>query len=103
LARELLISKQTGARTLGQDFDLMLTPEEAKVLTYLGRHFSAPIARLTRDCLPTATPDWVERVVAQLDWLGYVAVFYGPDGQPGVLQITDRGRAQVGRVVASFG
>jgi hypothetical protein len=81
----------------------MLTSEEAKVLTYLGRHYTTSVACLTRDCLPRATPDWIERVVAQLDWLGYVTVFYGPDGQPGVLQITDRGRAQLGRAVPVLG
>jgi hypothetical protein len=70
----------------------MLTPEEARVLAYLRRHGSALVADVARSCLAGASPEWVDRVVANLDWLGYVAVHHGPAGDPVALQITQKGR-----------
>jgi hypothetical protein len=72
----------------------MMTSEEARVLEYLRRHGSASVADVARGCLPGATPEWVDRVVANLDWLGYVAVHRGPAGEPAALQITEKGLKQ---------
>jgi hypothetical protein len=69
----------------------MMTPEEARVLEYLRRHGSAAVADVARTCLAGASRGWVDRVVANLDWLGYVAVHRGADGDPVALQITQKG------------
>ena len=45
--------------------------------------------------LSGASPEWVDRVVTRLDWLGYVAVLRGPGGEPVTLQITERGMEKV--------
>jgi hypothetical protein len=65
----------------------MMTGEERRVLAYLRRHLSAPVAEVGRACLSAR----VDRVVANLDWLGYVVVHRGPGGEPAVLQITPKG------------
>ncbi len=68
-----------------------MMPEEANVLAYLrGRHCAA-VPQLAAACLANAGPHWVGRVVSNLEWLGYVAVYYGPGGEPAALQITDKG------------
>ena len=72
----------------------MMTSEEARVLEYLRRHGSAPVADVARGCLSGAPSEWVDRVVANLDWLGYVAVHRGPAGEPAALQITEKGLKQ---------
>jgi hypothetical protein len=69
----------------------MLTAEEQRVLEYLRRRGSAPVAEVARACLPGAPPEWLGRVVAHLDWLGYVAVHPGPAGAPVALQLTEKG------------
>ncbi len=69
----------------------MMTPEERRVLEYLQRHSSALVADVARACVAGASPEWVDRVVANLDWLGYVAVHHGPDGEPVALQVTRKG------------
>jgi hypothetical protein len=69
----------------------MLTGEERRVLEYLRRRGSAPVADVARACLPGAPPEWLGRVVGNLDWLGYVAVHPGPGGAPAALQITEKG------------
>ena len=43
-------------------------------------------------CLPGAPPHLGSRVISDLEWLGYVTVYYGGDGNPLTLQLTDRGR-----------
>jgi hypothetical protein len=70
----------------------VLTPEEARVLRYLGEHASAPLADVARLCLPGSSPEWVDRIISNLDWLGYLTVLGGPDSVSAVVQITDRGR-----------
>jgi DNA-binding MarR family transcriptional regulator len=76
----------------------MMTPEEARVLEYLRQHGSAAVADVAHACLAGASPEWVDRVVANLDWLGYVAVHHGPGDEPAALQITEKGLAwAVGR------
>jgi hypothetical protein len=69
----------------------MMTPEEARVLEYLRRHGSAAVADVAHACLAGASREWVGRVVANLDWLGYVAVHHGAGGEPVALQITPKG------------
>ena len=76
---------------------MMMTLEETRVLEYLQRHPSASVAEVARSCLSGAIArGWVDRVVANLDWLGYIAVLNGPDGEPAALQITQKGLAYAG-------
>ena len=72
----------------------MMTAEETKVLAYLRRQPHATLAEVTRACLPGASREWVDRVVANLNWLGYITVYRGRDGEPAALQITGKGRPQ---------
>jgi DNA-binding MarR family transcriptional regulator len=72
----------------------MMTSEETRVLEYLRRHGSVAVSEVARACLSGASPEWVDRVVANLDWLGYVAVHHGPEGEPVALQITEKGLEQ---------
>jgi hypothetical protein len=75
----------------------MMTAEETQVLSYLCRRPFAAVADLSRSCLADASPEWVTRVIARLDWFGYVVAFYGPGGGLAALQITDRGLSHSGR------
>jgi hypothetical protein len=74
----------------------MLTPEESKVLSYLAHHLSAAVSDLARSCLPGASAAWLERVVSNLDWLGYLILYHGPGGEPAAVQITEQGLRQAG-------
>jgi hypothetical protein len=76
----------------------MITGEERRVLEYLRRRGSAPVAEVARACLPGAPPEWLGRVVAHLDWLGTVAVHPGPAGAPAALQITEKGLRRAGEL-----
>ncbi len=70
----------------------MMTPEETRILNYLRVHPSASMVDVARACLSGgATMEWLERVVANLDWLGYVAVYQGLNGASATLQITEKG------------
>jgi hypothetical protein len=70
----------------------MMTSEETRILNYLRKHPSAAVADVASACLSgEATTEWVERVVANLDWLGYVAVHHGPNGESAALQLTEKG------------
>jgi hypothetical protein len=75
----------------GKKEHLMLTPEEVRVLNYLRRQLCAGLKSVVQSCLPGSTPAWVERVVSDLEWLGYVTVYHGADGQPVTLEITENG------------
>jgi hypothetical protein len=68
-----------------------MMPEEVNVLAYLRTRRCAAVPKLAAACLANAGPRWVGRVVSNLEWLGYVTVYYGPGGEPEALQITDRG------------
>jgi hypothetical protein len=72
----------------------MMTSEETRVLVYLRQHGITSVAALSGSCLAGLPTDWVARIVANLDWLGYVTL-YG-DGPHAALQITEKGRAQCG-------
>ena len=74
----------------------MLTPEESRVLSYLSGRASAAAAEVARACLPGASAGSLAGIVSNLDWLGYVSVFYGAGGEPDLLQITGRGLAEGG-------
>ncbi len=69
----------------------MMTPEETRVLVFLRRHLTATVTELGDACLAGASPDWVDRVIANLDWFGYVTVYQGEGGAKAVVQITDEG------------
>jgi hypothetical protein len=71
----------------------MLTPEETRVLCYLQQHHFSPLPELVLRCLPGATPEWARRVVANLEWLNNLTVFYDRRGEPLALQITEKGLA----------
>jgi hypothetical protein len=70
---------------------MLMTIEEEKVLQYLGRHPRATLADVGQSCLAGAPAEWVGRVVANLDWLGYVIVF--GSGGDCVLLLTGKGLA----------
>ncbi len=74
----------------------MLAHEEAMVLGYLHQHRHVRAADLTTVFGAGRQCGWLDQVISQLDWLGYVTVFAGPSGEPNLLQITERGLAQVG-------
>ena len=68
----------------------MVTPEQHRVLAYLGTKGAAPLADVARDCLRGSRLDWAERALADLEDLGLVtALALGGDS---FLLITDRGR-----------
>jgi hypothetical protein len=68
----------------------MLTPEEASILTYLRSHQGASLADVAHDCLGGTPVALAARAVANLDWLGYVAVFGFAESAE--LFLTDKGR-----------
>lgn len=71
----------------------MMTSEETKVLAYLRDHGTASVGTLARACLTGWSPDWMTRVVANLDFLGYITVFGESRGAQAMLQLTEKGRA----------
>ena len=73
----------------------MLLHEQNVVLQYLGRRAVAPIAEVLKACLHGAPIDLGKRVLADLEWLGYVTVYSAGDGEPLAVQLTEKGRRQV--------
>jgi hypothetical protein len=71
----------------------MLTHEETKILGYLRKHWTSPLSDVIRVCLPGAQPEWAKRVLADLEWLGYIVVYYDQRGEPLALQSTEKGRS----------
>lgn len=69
----------------------MLTPEQTRILHHLQNHFITPLADVAEACLPGASPDLVKRVLADLEWLGYVVVYYDELGEPLTIEMTERG------------
>jgi hypothetical protein len=67
----------------------MLMAEEERVIAYLRGKGIVSVDELARVCLPSASPEWQARVLANLVWLGYVVVYPGPDGRPGAIQATE--------------
>ena len=75
----------------------MLSYEEAKVLCYLQGQRTATVEDVATTCLKTSSRPWAERVLAELDWLGLVAVL---PGSPAAVQLTERGTDCLGRLVS---
>jgi len=71
----------------------MLTPEETRVLCFLHRHTFTPVAELLQRCFPGAPAEWARRVIANLEWLNNVTVYYNRQGEPLALQLTEKGMA----------
>ena len=74
----------------------MLMPEEKRVLAYLRRHITATVAEVGRVCLAGAARVWVDRILANLDWLGYLTIYPGQDSASTTLQVTAKGLAMTG-------
>jgi hypothetical protein len=75
----------------------MTTVEETRILHYLRRHTPAALPDILATCLPGAPAEWGGRVIADLEWLGYVTVHYGGGGDPIALEITPKGLSCAGR------
>ena len=69
----------------------MLTPEQSCIISYLQRHLMAPLEDMTNACWPGATPGVLKRALADLEWLGYVVIYYDGAGEPLAVQTTERG------------
>ena len=69
----------------------MLTSEQAKILNCLQRSMFTTIDHIAATCMPGASPAWVARVVADLEWLGYVVVYNDESGTPLTIEMTERG------------
>lgn len=73
----------------------MLIHEEINILGYLQEHPSCPFEQIHKKCLPSASLSVTERLLRNLEWLGYVSIFPGNDGRPFGVQITSRGMKMV--------
>jgi hypothetical protein len=71
----------------------MLTPEETRVLGYLQKHTFSPMPDVLRRCFPGAPVEWAKRVIANLEWLNNLTVFYDRGGEALALQLTEKGLA----------
>ncbi len=73
-----------------QWYKRMTSFEEIKVLRYLRKHTPTSLADVIQTCMPGVPPDWGKRIIADLEWLGYITVYYG-GGEPVALEITSKG------------
>lgn len=73
----------------------MLLQEQSLVLRYLLHSATASFKDVLRACVPGANAEWGARVLADLEWLGYITVFCGGDGVPLAVQLTEKGRGQI--------
>ena len=69
----------------------MTTHEETRILRYLRSHTPARVCDLLKSCLPGAPQEWGNRILANLEWLGYITVYYEPGGDPVALELTSKG------------
>jgi hypothetical protein len=83
-----------GAGALSEGHAIMLVPEQDVVLRYLGRRATALFREVLQACLPGASQDWGARILCDLEWLGYITIYPGANGEPMALQLTDKGRQQ---------
>lgn len=67
----------------------MLSHEESRILAFLRKYRT-----ITVD--PTRM-GWNERVISELEWLGYITLYPGQTGRARVFQITERGLSRVGK------
>ena len=58
----------------------------------LRRHATSRRGEPAETCLPGVSAGWLRRVLADLEWLGYVVVFWDPAGEPAAVQPTEKGR-----------
>jgi hypothetical protein len=72
----------------------MLVQEQSRVLRYLGQRATAAFQDVVGSCLPGASRDWGKRVLADLEWLGYVTIYADGGGEPFAVQLTEKGRHQ---------
>jgi hypothetical protein len=79
----------------------MVTPEEARVLTYLREHRTAVAADHPRSCLPGSPGPLLVRNLSNLEWLGYLVAYYDHRGEPVAVQLTPQGYGSTGQL--SFG
>jgi hypothetical protein len=75
----------------------MLAREESLVLQHLGSHTTCRFAEVLQVCLPGTPPAWGQRVLGNLEWLGYVTVYAAADGEPLAVQLTEKGTAYLRR------
>lgn len=73
----------------------MLVHEERLVLQYLRQRNVCSLRQIVQNCWPGAPSAWAERILQQMEWLGYITVYPGGDGQPQIVQITNRGKEAV--------
>ena len=73
----------------------MLTPEQARLIEYLQTRLMATLDELITACWPGAAPALVNRALADLEWLGYVVIYYDAAGEPLAVQTTERGMQAV--------
>lgn len=69
----------------------MMSLEENRVLAYLREHHTAEVTAVLGACTPGAAVASLGRLLANLEWLGYVVVYHDEQGQPLLLQITEKG------------
>lgn len=69
----------------------MLTPEQERILSHLHGRLFTSAADIAARCMPGASPAWVSRVLADLEWLGYVVVYNDDAGVPLTVEMTERG------------
>jgi hypothetical protein len=70
----------------------MLTQEEAKVLRFLRGRFLVNLSDVGRVCLPGASRECIDRLLANLEWHGYVVVLRDTRAGQCTVQATERGR-----------
>jgi DNA-binding MarR family transcriptional regulator len=66
-----------------------MSQEQARILHYLRDHSLSSLSDLCRTT--NTSPGWVKRVLADLEWLGYIVVYYDRRGEPLSVQTTERG------------
>ncbi len=70
----------------------MLVHEEQLVLQYLRKHPFCSFRKLVTACMPGAPESWGERILHNLEWLGYISIFPANDGIGPTIQLTNRGK-----------
>ncbi len=70
----------------------MLTHEQAKILRFLRKRIAVNMDEICQTCLPGSSPDWANRVLADLEWLGYVVILGDATSRSATIETTERGR-----------
>ncbi len=69
----------------------MFVHEERRILRYLRDHRSCQFSQMLTACLPGTPALDGQRLLLNLEWLGYITVFPDQEGNPLLIQITTRG------------